>query len=128
MPVWLNLLLPRHSTITYATIAGSVISTRKLIVCPVSIREIETSENGAAGTAALNRCDRLSRIIRVDLSHLYKSAVPSVPNLACSDLEAPAFAVFAGQILVGVGHVSDLALFAVVVDALALSGFHGHDA
>src|SRR5262245_55821022 len=42
--------------------------------------------------------------------------------------EAPALAVFALQILVGVGDVCDLALLAVVVDAFALTGLHSHDA
>src|SRR2546428_4871062 len=46
----------------------------------------------------------------------------------CIRLQAPALAVFALQILVGVGDVRDLALLAVVVDALALAGLHGHDA
>src|SRR5262245_45960403 len=81
-----------------------------------------------AETADLRGCDGSTRIIRDDLSHPRKSTVPSVPDLARSDLEAPAFAVFALQILVGVGDVRDLALLAVVVDALALTGLHGHDA
>src|SRR5262245_52986935 len=50
------------------------------------------------------------------------------PRFSILTLEAPALAVFALQILVGVGDVRDLALLAVVVDALALTGLHGHDA
>src|SRR6266545_6068411 len=52
----------------------------------------------------------------------------SILDPRSSSLEAPAFAVFALQILIGVGDVRDLALFAVVVDALALTGLHSHDA
>src|SRR5262245_33002768 len=44
---------------------------------------------GSVATADLNGCYGLSKIIRADLSHPRKSAVPDIPNVACSDLDFP---------------------------------------
>src|SRR5215510_7926770 len=60
--------------------------------------------------------------------HIWHMETDYVSEILQVNLQAPTFAVFALQILVGVGDVRDLAFFAVVVDALPLTGLHSHDA